>query len=116
MPISADLTMIARNRSRSALSERACPAQPPPTTHNGGPPLDDQVPPWGNNGIGNYFDWKRAHQKAWKTVSTGTVLRRLKLAEACGLTYEEYTRVLLDTGRYLEPADTELIAKIIARR
>jgi len=88
----------------------------PPRTHNGGPPLDDHVPIWGPNGIGCYFDWKRAHKQAWKKVSRTTALRRLQKAEACGLTYEEYTLVLLETGRFLQPEDKEIIAMIVATR
>jgi len=87
-----------------------------PRTHNGGPPLEDHVSAWGANGIGNYFDWRRAYRQAWKSVSRESMLRRLRKADACGLTYEEYTRVLLDTGRYLQPGDRDLIERIKASR
>lgn len=87
-----------------------------PRTHNGGPPLDDHIPVWGLSGIGNYFAWRSAHREARKPVSRWTMLRRLERAEACGLTYDEYTRVLLDIGRHLQPDDTELIAKIKSQR
>ena len=86
--------------------------------HNGGPPLDDpedHVPPWGKHGIRTYFKWRKARQAAWK-VSPDIAKRRVRLAQACGLTYEEYTSALLDTGHYLQPGDTDLIAAIIARR
>lgn len=96
---------------------------PPPVVpslnHNGGPPLDDppiHVPEWGANGIGNYFDWRHACRDAWKPVPRETMLRRLRKAEACCLTYEEYTLVLLETGRYLQPGDTAQIERIIAKR
>lgn len=95
-----------------------CPYMPS-RDHNGGPPLDDpddHVPEWGANGIGNYFDWRRACRDAWKPVPRETMLRRLKKADACGLTYDEYTLVLLETGRYVQPGDRALIARIIARR
>lgn len=90
-----------------------------PSTHNGGPQLDEppeHVPPWGNQGIRTYFAWRTAHRQAWGQPSRATVLRRLKKARACGLTYEEYTSVLLDTGCHLQPDDTALIAEIVARR
>ena len=90
----------------------------PPPDHNRGPPLDDDeehIPPWGRGGIRRYVAWKASHQQVWK-VSPETALRRLRRARACGVTYEEYTAVLLDTGRYLQPGDTDLIAQIIARR
>lgn len=95
------------------------PAAVPTRNHNGGPPLDDplvHVPEWGSNGIGNYFDWRRACRDAWKPVPRETMLRRLKKAEACRLTYEEYSLVLLETGRYIQPGDAVLIESIIARR
>lgn len=90
-----------------------------PSTHNGGPLLEEppeHVPPWGKRGIGTYFSWRTAHQRAWAQPSRDTILRRLNKARACGLTYEEYTSVLLDTGRHLQPGDAALIAEIVARR
>src|SRR5438046_9845195 len=80
--------------------------------HNGGPPLEEHVPEWGSNGIGNYFDWKRAHRKAWKSASRDVALFRLGKAERLGLTYEEYTLEILERGRYLQIEDTERIAEI----
>jgi hypothetical protein len=86
-----------------------------PSTHNGGPPLE-HVPAWGLNGIGSYFKWRAACDQAWKRLPRETKLRRLKKAEACGLTYQEYTLVILETGRFLQPDDTDTIQRIIARR
>lgn len=90
-----------------------------PPNHNGGPPLDDpddHVPAWGNAGLRTYFGWKRAYDQVWKSVPHAIMLRRVKKAKACGLTYEEYTLHLLDTGRYLQPSDHDIIADILARR
>jgi hypothetical protein len=87
-----------------------------PRTHNGGPPLDDHEPEWGTGPIRVYFRWKAAHRTAWQPPSHEIAVRRLRKAEACGLTYEEYTAELLDTGRYLQPDDVERIARIKARR
>jgi GNAT superfamily N-acetyltransferase len=90
-----------------------------PSTHNGGPLLEDppdHIPPWGKRGLRTFFAWRTVHRQVWGQPSRETVLRRLRKARACGLTYEEYTSVLLDTGRHLQPADTALIAEIIARR
>ena len=92
------------------------PEAPPPRTHNGGPPLDDHVPPWGPGGIGTYPAWKAASDAVWKRLPRETVLRRLRAAERCGVTYEEYSMVLLGTGRFLQPSDVALIAAIKARR
>jgi hypothetical protein len=81
--------------------------------HNGGPPLDEHVPAWGVNGVRSYFTWRAARQKAF-SGSRDAVLRRLRRAKACGLTYEQYTSYLLDTGRHLQPEDVDLIARIKA--
>ena len=83
--------------------------------HNGGPPLD-HVPEWGTGGIGNYFSWKAASDKAFNDVSYDTAIRRARKAEQLGLTYREYTLEILERGRYLQVEDKEMIAAIIARR
>jgi hypothetical protein len=62
--------------------------------HNGGPPLE--------LGLGwTHFCWKKAHKQAWKTPRREIALARLARAEELGMTYREYTAVLLDTGRHL---------------
>jgi hypothetical protein len=59
--------------------------------HNGGPPLD--------RGAGwRYFCWKKAHARAWKTPPREIALARLARAEALGMSYREYTAIILDTG------------------
>lgn len=107
-------SLRAMRRLRAAAPPPEQP-EPPPPTHNGGPPLD-HVPPWGRGGIGTYPAWKAASDAVWKRLPRETVLRRLKAAERCGVTYEEYTMVLLGTGRFLQPSDVALIAAIRARR
>jgi hypothetical protein len=62
--------------------------------HNGGPPLDPGVH-W------RAFCWKKAHKKAWKTPPREIALARLARAEELGMTYKEYTAVILDTGVHL---------------
>ncbi len=88
----------------------------PPIGHNGGPPLDDlvpgHVPEWGENGIGTYFEWKRAHRRAWKGKPRSVVMFRLARAEHVGLTYQEYVAEILDRGRYLQREDAARIAEI----
>ena len=66
-------------------------AELPGIGHNGGPPLD----PW------RHFVWKKAHKAAWKTPPREIALARLKRAEELGMTYKEYTAVILDTGVHL---------------
>lgn len=89
-----------------------------PRNHNGGPSLDDMehVPEWGTTSIPVYFRWKAAHRAAWRPPSHDVAMLRSKRAEACGLTYEEYTAELLDTGRYLQPGDIARLERIKARR
>ena len=88
------------------------------TGHNGGPPLEDKshMPEWGPGGPGNYFAWKAAHRRAWRSVGHDTMLRRAGKAEALGLTYEEYVLEILERGIYLQAEDVERIAAIKAGR
>jgi hypothetical protein len=88
-----------------------------PRTHNNGPPLDDEEgPEWGTTDAYIYFHWKAAHARAFKPKSRDAALFRLALAEAVGLTYEEYTLELLERGRYLQATDAERIAAIRRKR
>jgi hypothetical protein len=59
--------------------------------HNQGPPLDPGAS-W------RRYCWKRAHARAWKTPPREIALARLARAEALGMTYREYTSVVLDKG------------------
>jgi hypothetical protein len=62
--------------------------------HNAGPPLDP--------GAGwRHFCWRKAHSRAWKTPPREIALARLARAEALGISYREYTSVLLDRGIHL---------------
>ena len=67
----------------------------PTVGHNGGPPLEDEP-----RGFVHYC-WKRAHRAAWRNPGYEIMMRRLKRAEALGMTYREYTAVILDRGVYL---------------
>lgn len=62
--------------------------------HNGGP-LDMSWEAW---------IWRRAVAKAWKTPKPEIALRRMARAEKLGITYREFTAVILDTGTYLSTA------------
>jgi len=84
--------------------------------HNNGPPLEESPRPWGENGIGNYFEWKAATDAAFKKVPGPIAMRRARLAEAIGLTYFEYQLEILERGRYLQPSDAERIMEIKLRR
>ncbi len=101
---------------RHPPADPASPANPAPAGHNGGPPLDEHTPEWGNGGIGNYFYWKAAHRAAWKNPSPGIVAFRIRKAERLGLTYEEYTLEILERGRHLQIEDVDRLAEIKRRR
>jgi hypothetical protein len=87
-----------------------------PPLSNNGPPLEDSPRPWGSNGIGNYFEWKAASEKAFNDVPYDIAVMRARRAEALGLTYREYTLEILERGRYLSTADADRIAEIKRRR
>lgn len=90
----------------------------PGVGHNGGPPLETRSsPPWGLGQIGTFFEWKAAHNAAWRKLSRETILRRLERAERIGLSFHEYTLEILERGRYLSlPDDAARIAEIKATR
>jgi len=62
--------------------------------HNGGPPLDPGAD-W------RRFCWRKAHALAWRTPPREIVLGRSARARALGMTYREYTAILLDRGVHL---------------
>lgn len=62
--------------------------------HNGGPPLD-------RGGAWRAFCWRRASAQAWRPPPREVALARLRRAEALGMTYRQYTAVLLDRGVHL---------------
>ena len=78
----------------------------PPTAatigHNGGPPLE--LP---GNDVFVHYRWRKAHREAWKNPPHSIMMFRLRRAEAAGVSYEEYTAELLDTGRHLQAGDRE---------
>jgi len=73
---------------------------PPGLGHNGGPPLEDK-PAEDTGGGWNGYCWRRAHRRAWKTPPREIALRRLARAEELGMSYKEYTAVILDRGVFL---------------
>jgi hypothetical protein len=61
--------------------------------HNLGPPLDVSWSAW---------LWRRAHAKAWKTPPREIAMLRIRRAERLGLSYRDYTAVLLDRGIHMD--------------
>ncbi|MBL8700430.1 MAG: hypothetical protein JNK67_18790 [Alphaproteobacteria bacterium] len=82
-------------RRRALVSLVPSEARGPGLGHNGGPPLD---------GSGLAWAWRRASQRAWKTPPREIALARLRQAEALGLSYREFTAVLMDRGQRLTAA------------
>jgi hypothetical protein len=79
--------------------------------HNGGPPLEeDSALAW------NHYCWRRAHQRAWKTPPREIALRRLRRAEAIGMTYRQYQAIILDRGVYLDRREDSSEARAFVRR
>ena len=70
---------------------------PPPASiglgHNQGPPLVESR--W------HLTAWRMAHKKAWENPPLEVIRRRLKRAQALGMTYRQYTLEILERGRYL---------------
>ncbi len=63
--------------------------------HNGGPTFDMSWEAW---------IWRRVVAEAWKTPKPEIALRRMARAEKLGITYREFTAIILDTGTYLSTA------------
>lgn len=112
----ARFNRMPRRRRAAAWPAEITAADIPGMGHNGGPPLDEHVPEWGPNGIGNYFVWRAASEQAFKSVPKEVAVRRARKAEALGLTYREYQLEILERGRHLQAEDVARIAAIIARR
>jgi hypothetical protein len=78
---------------------RRNPPPPAPTGssaglgHNQGPPLVESR--W------HLAAWRIAHKTAWENPPIEVIRRRLKRAQALGMTYRQYTLEFLERGRYL---------------
>jgi hypothetical protein len=70
---------------------------PPPALakmgHNQGPPLVESQ--W------HLVTWRMACRQAWDNPPIEVIRRRLKRAQALGMTYRQYTLEFLERGRYL---------------
>ena len=62
--------------------------------HNRGPALDSGAD-W------RRFCWRKAHARAWQTPPREIALARIARAKELGMTYRQYTAVLLDRGVHL---------------
>jgi phosphoglycolate phosphatase-like HAD superfamily hydrolase len=64
--------------------------------HNNGPPLGD-ISDVG--GVARLYYWRKAHKAAWRTPPIEIVKLRYRAAEQLGISYKDYTSILLDRGR-----------------
>lgn len=86
---------LLRHKSRFPKSRlRQGPVLPPAAVgHNQGPPLDPATS-W------NAYAWRKARKAAWKTPPIEVVRRRCRRAAELGLSYHDYTAVILDRGTH----------------
>ncbi len=63
--------------------------------HNQGPPLEELGLSWSG------YCWRRAYRRAWKPPGREIALARLARAQELGMSYREYTAVILDRGVHL---------------
>ena len=63
--------------------------------HNNGPPLGDIADV---AGLVRRYAWRKAHKTAWRTPPIEIVRLRRRAADALGLSYKDYTSILLDRG------------------
>jgi predicted nucleic acid-binding protein len=84
---------ITRRRVPVHLTPSEAPL--PGIGHNQGPELD-------GTGLGHI--WRRASKRAWRTPPREVALTRLRRAELLGLSYREFTGVLMDRGQRLAAA------------
>lgn len=77
-----------RNRQPPAPATR-----PVGLGHNQGPPLVESA--W------HLAAWRMACREAWENPPIEVIRRRLKRAQALGMTYRQYTLEFLERGRYL---------------
>ena len=75
--------------------------------HNNGPTFDTSWEAW---------VWRRAAAKAWKTPKPEVAMMRLKRAERLGITYNELTAAIMDSGAHLGAAVIPLSLAARVRR
>lgn len=64
--------------------------------HNDGPPIGDVGEA---AGVARRYYWRRAHAAAWRTPPVEIIQLRSRAAENVGLSYRDYTSILLNRGR-----------------
>jgi hypothetical protein len=81
------------SRVRLFPHDLALESSPPAAPgHNGGPPLTPPHGGWAG------LCWRKAHAAAWRIPPIEVVRRRCRRAAGLGLSYRQYTSVILDRG------------------
>ena len=63
--------------------------------HNNGPPIGDITDV---GGLMRQYCWRKAHKKAWRTPPIEIAKLRSRAAEQLGLSYRDYSSILMDRG------------------
>ncbi len=71
----------------------------PTIGHNGGPRLDPPDPP-DPDASWRLWCWRRAKKRAW-AVPREVAQSRLARADALGMSYTDYSREIMERGRFL---------------
>jgi len=83
-------------RLRKLKPKAPLPGRPPPRIgHNRGPALDAVVS-W------RQVSWRKSHRRLWKRPPREVALRRGRRAAELGLSYRQFTAVLLDQAARIE--------------
>ena len=81
--------------------------------HNNGPPIGDINE---TGGRGRLYLWRKAHKAAWRTPPIEIVRLRDRAAQRLGLSYKDYTSILLDRGRRVSAVFFQLEGTLIRMR
>ena len=81
--------------------------------HNNGPPIDE---PTDRGGLERAYSWRQAHKAVWRTPSVEVVKIRTRAAEQLGLSYRDYTSILMDRGRAPNALVFELAGTLVRTR
>jgi histidinol phosphatase-like enzyme len=81
--------------------------------HNNGPPIDE---PTDKGSLERAYSWRQAHKAIWRTPSVEVVKIRMRAAEDLGMSYKDYTAILMDRGRAPNALFFELAGTLVRTR
>lgn len=81
--------------------------------HNNGPPIEE---PTDKGGLERAYHWRQAHKAVWRTPSVEVVKIRTRAAEQLGVSYKDYTSILMDRGRAPNALVFELAGTLVRTR